>query len=79
MTKTPTTTKAMKKKTTNRWRLSITYPSGHGIAETFAVGATKQQTLYRWFLQFYCGSVPSGARIPKNAISITWMKIFPSK
>lgn len=68
--------KARNRRTKNRWSLSVKYPAYDGtIAETFAVGATKQQTLDRWFLQFYCGSVPSGARMPKNIISTTWTNL----
>ena len=60
------------KNTQNKWRLRIFYWVGQEIRETFAVGKTKKQTLDRWFLQFYSGDVPSGACIPRDAISVEW-------
>jgi hypothetical protein len=63
----------------NKWSLAIAYFCGQEIRETFAVGATKQQTLDRWFLQFYSGSVPSGACIPDSAFFISWVKFVPAK
>ncbi len=59
---------------TNKWSLAISYWAGQEIRETFAVGETKQQAMDRWFLQFYSGSVPSGACIPESAFFISWVK-----
>jgi len=62
------------KKTKLKWRLRIFYWAGQDIRETFAVGETKKQTLDRWFFQFYHGDIPSGACIPKDAISVEWSR-----
>lgn len=58
----------------NKWSLAISYWAGQEIRETFAVGETKQMAMDRWFLQFYSGSVPSGACIPESAFFISWVK-----
>ena len=80
-TKTDTRTSVMKttEPIKNKWSLAIAYFCGQEIRETFAVGATKKQTLDRWFLQFYSGSVPSGACIPESAFFISWIKFVPVK
>ena len=78
-TETRTTTIATNEKITNRWSLAISYWAGQEIRETFAVGETKRQALDRWFLQFYSGSVPSGACIPESAFFISWVKFVPAK
>ena len=60
------------KNTKLKWRLRVFYWTGQQIGETFAVGETKAKTLTNWFLQYYSGDVPSGACIPRDAISVEW-------
>lgn len=62
------------KNTKPKWRLRVFYWSGQEIRETFAIGITKKHTLINWFFQFYSGDIPSGACIPKDAISVEWSR-----
>ena len=74
----------MKKNTANgqgqsalRYSLSASFWDGQEIIETFATGATKDDTLNNWYFQRYGGSVPIGACLPseRDLISLRWGRV----
>jgi hypothetical protein len=65
----------------NKWSLAVSYWKGQDILETFAVGNTRGQTLNNWYVQYYGGHLPEGARLPsgRNLIFLSWVKFVPAK
>lgn len=59
-----------------KWSLAVSYWQGDEIAETFAVGNTRKETLKNFYTQYYGGDVPEGACLPggRNLIFLSWVE-----
>jgi hypothetical protein len=79
MTQTPNIRNAVVKTSDpikNKWSLAVSYWKGEDILETFAVGNTKKETLNNWYVQYYGGYIPEGAKLPsgRNLIFLSWLE-----